>query len=57
MRLILIGIMMLLLSGCSEKDMRQTYDVINTSAAEAPLTNQEIVAALRILRRGFGSLD
>ena len=47
MRLILIGIMMLLLSGCSEKDMRQTYDLINESVAEAPLTRQEIVAALK----------
>jgi hypothetical protein len=47
MRLILIGIMMLLLSGCSEKDMRQTYDLINSSVTEVPLTRQEIVAALK----------
>jgi hypothetical protein len=47
MRLILIAIVMLSLPACSERDLRQAYDVINQSAAEAPLTNQEIVAALK----------
>jgi hypothetical protein len=45
---------MMLLSACSEKDLRQAYDVINASAAEVPLSNQEIVAALKdSLSRGI----
>jgi len=44
---LLIGIMILVLSGCSEKDLREAYDVINENVAEAPLTQQEVVAALK----------
>ena len=47
MRLILIAIAMLSVSACSERDLRQAHDAINQSAAEAPLSNQEIVAALK----------
>ena len=38
---------MLSLAGCSEKDLRQTYEIISASAAEVPLTKAEVVAALK----------
>ena len=47
MRILIPGLLLLLLAGCSEKDLRQTYEIINASAAEVPLTKKEVVAALK----------
>ncbi len=54
MRLIPIGIVVLILAGCSEKDLRQAYETVSASAEEVPLTNSEVVAALKdSLSRGI----
>ncbi len=54
MKLILVGITVLMLTGCSEKDLRQTYEIITASAEEVPLTQSEVVAALKdSLSRGI----
>ena len=54
MRLIPIGIVVLILAGCSEKDLRQAYEIVSASAEEVPLTNSEVVAALKdSLSRGI----
>ncbi len=47
MKLILGCTVMLSCAGCSEKDLRQTYEIISASAAEVPLTKAEVVAALK----------
>ena len=53
MRLITIALCALTLAACSEKDLRRTYEIINASAAEVPLTEGEVAAALRdALARG-----
>ncbi len=53
MRLITIALCACLLAACSEKDLRRTYDIINASAADVPLTEAEVAAALRdALARG-----
>lgn len=53
MRLITLLLGLSLLAACSEKDLRRTYDLINASAAEVPLTETEVAAALRdALARG-----
>lgn len=53
MRLITIALCALLLAACSEKDLRRTYEIINANAAEVPLTEPEVAAALRdVLARG-----
>jgi hypothetical protein len=54
MRLITIGIVVLVLAGCSEKDLRQAYEIVSASAEEVPLTSAEVVAALKdSLSRGI----
>jgi hypothetical protein len=54
MKPILIGMLVLLLTACSEKDLRQTYQIITDSAEEVPLTSEEVVAALKdSLSRGI----
>jgi len=54
MRLIPIGIVVLVLAGCSEKDLRQAYEIVSASAEEVPLTSAEVVAALKdSLSRGI----
>jgi hypothetical protein len=46
--------LVLLLTACSEKDLRQTYQIITDSAEEVPLTSEEVVAALKdSLSRGI----
>ncbi len=53
MRLITLALCALLLAACSEKDLRRTYEIINASAVEVPLTEPEVAAALRdALARG-----
>jgi len=37
----------LALAGCSEKDLRQAYDIITDSTQDVPLTQAEVVAALK----------
>lgn len=44
----LITILVLLaLAGCSEKDLRQTVEIINASIEEVPLSREEVSAGLR----------
>jgi hypothetical protein len=47
MKSVLIGIFVLLLSACSEKELRHTYEIVNASVDEVPLSQQEVAAALR----------
>lgn len=47
MKSVLIGIFVLLLSGCSEKELRQTYEIVTANVDEVPLTQQEVAAALK----------
>ena len=54
MKLLLIGLALLALAGCSEKDLRQAIEIIDSSVEEAPLTRSEVVAALKdSLSRGI----
>lgn len=54
MKSILFAILVVALTGCSEKDLRQAYEVITVSAEEVPLTRSEVVAALKdSLSRGI----
>lgn len=47
-------LLLLLLSACSAKDQRQIIDLINSTAEEVPLTQQEVVAGLKdALARGI----
>ncbi len=47
MKLLFIGLALLALAGCSEKDLRQAIEIIDSSVAEVPLTRSEVVAALK----------
>lgn len=47
MKLLITGLALLALLGCSEKDLRQTLELINTNSLEVPLTQAEVVAALK----------
>lgn len=47
MRILLIAIAILSLAGCSEKDLRQAYELVNASSEEVPLTRAEVTAALK----------
>ncbi len=47
MKLLIMGLALLALLGCSEKDLRQTLEIINASSQEAPLTQAEVIAALK----------
>lgn len=47
MRILLIGLTLLALLGCSEKELRETIELINTSAEEVPLTRSDVSAALK----------
>lgn len=52
--LTLIGVALLMLAGCSERDLRQAYEIVSANAEEVPLTNSEVVAALKdSLSRGI----
>jgi len=42
-----MGIALLALLGCSEKDLRETIEIINASVEEVPLTQAEVTAALK----------
>ncbi len=54
MKLVTALVMAMLLIGCSEKDLRQTYEIISASAEEVPLSKAEVVAALKdSLSRGI----
>ena len=54
MRMIPLGIVLLALASCSEKDLRQAYEIVSASVDEVPLTNSEVVAALKdSLSRGI----
>ncbi|MCP4979747.1 MAG: DUF4197 domain-containing protein [Gammaproteobacteria bacterium] len=54
MKPLLIAILTLSLLACSEKDLRETFKIISTSADEIPLTTAEVVAALKdSLSRGI----
>ena len=54
MKLLLTGLALLALAGCSEKDLRQAIEIIDSSVEEAPLTRSEVVAALKdSLSRGI----
>ena len=53
MKLLLAGLLVLLLAGCSEKEFRQSLELLNASAEEIPLSEGEVVAALKdALARG-----
>ena len=43
----LVVFTVLALAGCSEKDLRQAYELITDSTQDAPLTKTEVVAALK----------
>jgi hypothetical protein len=47
MKLLVIGLTVLALTGCSEKDLRETIEIINASVEEVPLTQAEVSAALK----------
>ncbi len=47
MKFIVLGLALLALAGCSEKELRQTIEVINASVEEVPLTEKEVAAALK----------
>ena len=47
MKRLVMGIAMLALLGCSEKDLRETIEIINASVEEVPLTQAEVSAALK----------
>ena len=51
---IVIAAVLLVLAGCSEKDLRQAYELVDAGAAEVPLTRAEVVAGLKdSLARGI----
>jgi hypothetical protein len=53
-KLLIIAITLLGLTGCSGKDLRQVYEYVDETAAEVPLTEAEVTAALRdALARGI----
>ena len=47
MKKILIILLFLVPAGCSEKDLRQTLEIIEASAEEVPLTRAEVVQGLK----------
>lgn len=47
MKPLLIGIFVLLLTACSEKELRQTYEIVTANVDEVPLSQQEVAAALK----------
>ena len=47
MKIILTGLAILSLLACSEKELRQTVEVITASVEEVPLTRAEVVAGLK----------
>jgi len=47
MKRLVMGIALLALLGCSEKDLRETIEIINASVEEVPLTQAEVTAALK----------
>ena len=54
MKKLIVILIMLGLTACSEKDIRQTIEIINESAEEVPLTRAEVAAALKdSLSRGI----
>ena len=54
MKNIIAVLLILTLAGCSEKDLRQTIEIINESAEEVPLNKAEVTAALKdSLSRGI----
>lgn len=53
MKLLIVVLALLSLAGCSEKEIRQAYELVN-SGIEAPLTREEVSAGLRdALARGI----
>ena len=54
MKKFIVILLMLGLTACSEKDIRQTIEIINESAEEVPLSTAEVTAALKdSLSRGI----
>ncbi len=54
MKPLLIAILTLSVLACSDKDLRETFEIISASAEEIPLTRSEVVAALKdSLSRGI----
>lgn len=54
MRLLLAGLIALMLTGCSEKDLRRSFEILSASAEEIPLGEEEVVQALKdALARGI----
>jgi len=54
MKLLLIALALISLAGCSEKELRQTYELIDANTRQAPLTRAEVGAALKdALGRGI----
>ncbi len=54
MKLLPIALALVTLAGCSEKDLRQVYDLVDAGTSEAPLTRAEVGAALKdALGRGI----
>ena len=52
--IIVIAAALLALAGCSEKELRQAYELVDAGAAEVPLTREEVVAGLKdSLARGI----
>lgn len=51
---LLIGILLALMAGCSGREFEQTLEILSAGAAQAPLTESEVVAALKdSLSRGI----
>jgi hypothetical protein len=54
MRILLIALALLSLAGCSEKELREAYELVNAGAEEFPLTREEVSTALKdSLSRGI----
>ena len=53
-RLLILTVALVGLAGCSEKDLREVYEIVNASAEEIPLSRDEVTAALKdSLARGI----
>ncbi len=47
MKRFILGLALLALAGCSEKDLRETIEIINASIEEVPLSQAEVSAGLK----------
>jgi len=47
MKRLILGLVLLALAGCSEKDLRETIEIINASIEDVPLSQAEVSAGLK----------